>query len=397
MDNSNTTQAIDFSRLLRAAEGLSQWRPLVAGFVTLVLTVLVAALGGFLASKVGSGAAAAVITLIMGLGAFVVLSAGVSAVGVMLMDRAKSIPVRSIMDAFIFGLICLPKFIGFALLLGLVWLAIALVAAVVYFLCKIPGIGPVLLLVAHPVMVVLWGLVSVAVGWVVFPLMAPAIWEGRSLKEALSIAYAAARERLFTVVATLVMLYLVVALVAGVLASGLLSGYSVMTAIAAGILGTDVASGFGSMDAMMSGYGMNSGGGYMYAGIMASGLIFAVAAALLMQVLIMGVNLVYLATTDGLDIASSQAALDKQLSQMKQKAQEAQERARQAAERARQAAQNAAHSSVSPTAQAETSTVTEPAPATVNPAPAATACPDCKAAVTADDLFCGECGYRLKP
>jgi len=202
-------------------------------------------------------------------------------------------------------------------------------------------------------------------------------------------------------VATLVMLYLVVALVAGVLASGLLSGYSVMTAIAVGILGPEVASGFGGMDAMMSGYGMNSGGGYMYAGIMASGLIFAVATALLMQVLIMGINLVYLATTDGLDIASSQAALEKQLSQMKQKAQEAQERARQAAERARQAAQNAAHSSVSSSvsqsAQAETSTVSEPAPAAVNPEPAATACPNCKAAVTADDVFCGECGHRLKP
>jgi len=397
MGNTNTTQTIDFSRLLRAAEGLTQWRPLIAGFVTLILTGLVAALGGFLASKVNSGAAAAVITLIMGLGAFVVLSAGLSAVGVMLMDRAKSIPVRSIMDAFIFGLICLPKFIGFALLLVLVWLAIALVAAVVYFLCKIPGIGPVLLLVAHPLMVVLWGLVSVAVGWVMIPLMAPAIWEGRSLKEALSIAYAAARERLFAVVATLVMLYLVVALVAGVLASGLLSGYAVMTAIAVGILGPEVASGFGGMGAMMSGFGVNSGGGYMYAGIMASGLIFAVAAALLMQVLIMGVNLVYLSTTDGLDIASGQAALEKQLSQMKQKAQEAQERARQAAERARQSAQNAARPSASPAAQADTLTVTESMPVSANPEPAATVCPNCMAAVTADDVFCGECGYRLKP
>jgi hypothetical protein len=392
MSNTDTKsqQAIDFSRLLRAAEGLSQWRPLVAGFVTLVLTVLVAALGGFLASKVDSGAAAAVITLIMGLGAFVVFSAGLSAVGVMLMDRAKFIPVRSIMDAFIFGLICLPKFIGFALLLVLVWLAIALVAAVVYFLCKIPGIGPVMLLVAHPLMVVLWGLVSVAVGWVMIPLMAPAIWEGRSLKEALSIAYAAARERLFTVVATLVMLYLVVALVAGVLASGLLSGYAVMTAIAVGILGPEVASGFAGMGAMMSGFGMNSGGGYMYAGIMASGLIFAVAAALLMQVLIMGVNLVYLSTTDGLDIASGQAALERQLSQMKQKAQEAQVRARQAAERARQAAQQSAQSPVQPQQAAATSPTSTPA------LTATATCPNCKASVTADDVFCGECGHRLK-
>lgn len=392
MNNTDTKsqQAIDFSRLLRAAEGLSQWRPLVTGFITLVLTVLVAALGGFIASKVDSWGAKAVIALIMGIGAFVVLSAGVSAVGVMLMDRAKSIPVRSIMDAFIFGLICLPKFIGFALLLVLVGLAIALVAALVYFLCKIPGIGPVLLLVAHPLMVVVWGLVSVAVGWVMIPLMAPAIWEGRSLKEALSIAYAAARERLFTVVATLVMLYLVVALVAGVVGGGLLSGYTVMTRMAVDILGPEVASGFGSMGAMMSGFGMNSGSGHMYAGIMASGLIFAVAAALLMQVLIMGVNLVYLTTTDGLDIASGQAALEKQLSQMKQKAQEAQERARQAAERARQAAHQSAQSPV----QAQQVAAASP---TSTPAPTATAtCPNCQVIVSADDVFCGECGHKLK-
>lgn len=390
MSNSNTTQPIDFSRLLRAAEGLTQWRSLIAGFITFVVGIMLIMLGVFLSTKVDSNVARQIIMALTAISVFIVFSAGFSAVGVMLMDRAKSIQVRSMIDAFVFGLMCIPKFIGYALFLLVTYLIVVLAAALVYFVCKIPGVGPALLFVAHPILVIVAALIFAALFWVGGTLFAPAVWEGRSFRESISLLYAAAKSRLMTIVALVLVLYLVVAMVAVLVVGSLFEGYTLMTTLAAFILGSDaISGGWQSMLLLMQpgggmgdyGYGGgSSGSGYLYAGVMASALIFGVAASLLVQVLIMGINLVYLIGTEGLDVSASQVEIEAKLEQMRKKAQEAQERARQAAERARQSAQQAAPASPPP-AQAR---------------PAAATCPNCKAEVTADDVFCGECGHGLK-
>ncbi len=65
-----------------------------------------------------------------------------SGVGILLMDKAKNIAPRSMMDAFLAGLWCIPKFLGFYVVVALVLVALAVVGAIGYFLAKIPGIGP---------------------------------------------------------------------------------------------------------------------------------------------------------------------------------------------------------------------------------------------------------------
>lgn len=387
---------LNLSSLMRSAEGLTQWRPMLLSFLTLVGAGLLFMLSGVMAGKMGNSFGS-VLAMVMSLVALALMAAGFSGSGVMLMDKAKRIPVRSMTDAVIFGFLCLPRFIGFALVLLVIAIAMALVAALVYLLCKIPGVGPLLLFVAHPVMVLGAAFIATAVMWVAFPMFTPAVLDGRGFKEALAVVYESARTRLFQVVLMLVALYVIAAIIMGVVMGGLFAGYGFMTALAAAVMSEQMASGFGMMGQVMGfgrGYGMGHGGdsGQVYALMLASGVIFSVVFSLLMQVLIMGINLVYLSVTEGLDLTKSQAALDAGLEQARRKAKEAQERAKEAAERARQARPV-------PATVPATAATNEPAPAPAVVAPTVpdtAGCPKCGTPVAADDLFCGSCGHKLQ-
>jgi len=417
MNQSAPAVRIAYGSLLRAAEGLTQWRPMLLGFLTMVSCALLMAAGTFLAARAG-GAGGMVLGALVGLLVLLLAASGFSGVGVMLMDKAKSVPVRSMADALVCGLMCLPKFIGFALVLLALVLVLALVGALAYLLCKLPVVGPLLLFLLHPVLVVLAGVVFTTVGWVAIPLFTPAVWDGRGFKEALSLVLAVARTRLVQVVALLLVLYLVVGVVGMLVAAALLPGYGFMSSLGASILGVGMFSGgMPSPGALMGGYGMG-GSGLAVAAVMSSALIFGVAATLMGQVMLMGINLVYLSATEGVDIAAGQQMLDAGLAQARERARQAQERARQAAEtaqarareaaeRARQAMPQASAAAVQPQpaaqeplqAQEQAAPPQEPpadAPAAGEPAPASGRCPQCQGAVGEDDLFCGDCGHRLR-
>ncbi len=383
MSHQTSSPRIEYSQLLRAAEGLTQWRPMVLGFMTLVAAGLMMIAGQFLALRLGGGAGA-IVSAFVALLVVVMVAAGFSGSGVMLMDRAKAIEPRSMMDALLFGLTCLPKFIGFALALLVLALGLTLVASLVYFVCKLPGIGPLLLFVMHPVLIVLTGVIFTAISWVGVPLFTPAVWDGRSFKESVLVVYAVARGRLFQVVALLLGLYVVTSVIALLLMAALFPGYGFMTGLAVAIVGPGMlGGGMSSIMGVFTGMGGGDGGGHLYAGMLATGLIFGVALTLMFQVLIMGINLVYLSATADLDICASQGMLDAHLAQAKQKARDAQEHARMAAERARQATKQvpAASVGIAVAAYAAESTAD---------------CPKCHEAIQDADVFCGNCGHKLK-
>ena len=453
MQASETMRQVSFAPLLRASEGLTQWRPMALGFLTWVVVALLLAVGGFLSSSIG-GAAGVGLMGLFGLLAMILIAAGMSGVGILLMDKAKNIAPRSMMDAFLAGLWCIPKFLGFYVVVALVLVALAVVGAIGYFLAKIPGIGPLFFFVLHPVLVIVAAAVLTSLLWVGFPLFTPAVWEGRGFKESLSLVIAVSRQRLVPTVLLFLALYVVVSVIGMVVFGALLPGYFFMSGLATSILGVGMTgNGLAAITALMNGYGGGSSG-LMYAGILATALIFGLAFTLMMQVALMGVNLVYLSATDGLDTADTENALNAGLDEMKRRAREAQEKARLAAEqaqekarqmaeeakeRARQraaeqaAAQAAAAEQTAAQAQAaavlaaeqaeqqaaadrlateaaaaqaappdaapqEPPLLAEPAPSTnLPPASAATAtCPQCQHTVGHDDMFCGECGHRLK-
>ena len=451
MQPSETMRQVSFAPLLRASEGLTQWRPMALGFLTWVAVALLLAVGGFLSSSLG-GAAGGGLMGLFGLLAMILIAAGMSGAGILLMDKAKNIAPRSMLDAFLAGLWCIPKFLGFYVVVALVLAALAVVGAIGYFLAKIPGIGPLFFFVLHPVLVIMAAAVLTSLLWVGFPLFTPAVWEGRGFKESLTLVIAVSRQRLVPTVLLFLALYVVVSVIGMVVFGALLPGYFFMSGLATSILGVGITgNGLAAITALMNGYG-GSSSGLMYAGILATALIFGLAFTLMMQVALMGVNLVYLSATDGLDTADTENALNAGLDEMKRRAREAQEKARLAAEQAqekarqmaeeakerarqRAAEQAAAQAAAAEQAQAQAAAVlaaeqaeqqaaadrlaaeaaaaqaappdappqeptflAEPAPSTnLPPASAATAtCPQCQHTVGHDDVFCGECGHRLK-
>lgn len=337
MRESQSLGDIRFATLARAGEGLTQWRPLVLGFGTLLVAAAIVALAQWMAFGMHSGMGA-LLGFLLCLVAVVVVLAGTSGVGAMLMDKAQNQPMRGFSEAAIFGLLCLPKFLGFALIVMAASLAFMVVAAVVYFLCKIPVLGAILAFVAHPILVITGAAFLVALMVVIYPLYAPAVWSGLSMKAALANVVGIARKRLVQVVLMQMVLYFIVGIISWLLIAGLFPAGMALTSMAAAIIGIE------GNPMMMGGYGL----AYMMQGLMNSGsmlgllsglgALVAVVIALMAQVMLMGLNLVYLEAQESVDTSESEGALNGFLDGVRKTAGEAKQRAMEAAERAKQVA-----------------------------------------------------------
>jgi hypothetical protein len=148
-----------------------------------------------------------------------------------------------------------------------------------------------------------------------------------------------------------VVLYVILGLVCFMLFAGLVPATVSLTGMAMSITGDA-----GSMAGMFmgGGYGRGYGGGFNPMGMMGGGstgliaglgVLYCVVGALLAQVAIMGMNLIYLQARESVDPAEAEGALDSLIGDVRKKAEEAKaqtmaaaERTMAAAERAKQAA-----------------------------------------------------------
>lgn len=331
---SSRFEHIQFAALARAGEGLTQWRPLVMGFITMVLCGLLTVASQWLATSVGGMTGVLLFGLCM-LVVVVVFFSGISAVGVMLMDKAQNISVRGFSDAAFAGLLCVPKFLGLMLLSLVAALLFYLVAAIIYFICKIPVLGAVLAFVAHPVLIVVASVLIVAWMCVIMPLFAPAVWSGLAFKAALASVIGIARSRLVEVVLMQVVLYFIMLVISGLLLMGLLPAAMSLTGMGASVMGVNLAylsmMGFGALSNMGA---MGSVTGLL----LGLGVLLGVVAALLWQVAVMGQNLLYLQANASVDSVQAEAALNGVWNDVRKRAEGAKERAMAAAERAKQMA-----------------------------------------------------------
>lgn len=400
------------SSLFQAIGGLRNLRALAAMASCMVLAVVIAVVGGASLGRTGAFGG-----LLAGLLVLVIAYTGINAAGILLMDQARGNAPRPLLDALVQGLMCIPKVIALGIAFFLIALAVFLAISIVFLICKIPVLGPIVFTVAFPLSVLVAGLTVSGLALCMF-LSLPAIWEGAPITRALAQAIAIVRSRL---VETFVMLFVVgilsfvVAMVVfGVLGSGLFPTLGLSAAVLGGG-GGGMGYGMGGM-----GYGMGGGmgplgavmsmgsGGYALAGGVGGGILWATAATLVGQVWLLGLNLVYLRVSEGLDANATEAAIASKLAEARRKSAEMAQRAREAAERAREQARSAAASAGASTAAtsaadtsgaaaADTSAAAGAAtPPTAPPAAATMACPACNAAVTPDDLFCGACGHRLR-
>ena len=370
--------SVDFAMFARASEGLTHFRGIVVSFLAMVLGGAFLFLGVYFAGR-SAGGFGRIILFICWLIYAGIAGTGVSATGIMLLDRARQVPPRSLSDALVFGFICFLKACVIAVAIGAAALLFGLVAGILYFICKIPGVGPLLLFFAHPVLVVVAGLFAFFAG-VFAALSAPALWDGDTVTQAIAKSIAILKERAVTAVLYLLVMGFVTAIILGIIGAVIVPGYFSMTGLAAGIVGANVGADMSMLTnlpmALM--YLSSGASGHVMSMMLATAVLVMLAVAAALQVHLMGINLVYLGVSEGVDMAAAESMLKHQFDQARAKAEEAKQRALLAAERAKATAQQARAAAPSLAA----------APALL--------CSSCNAAITPSDMFCENCGHKLK-
>lgn len=419
--------------LMRIGEA---WRN-QAGLLTLLATFV----GMAVLFGVGMATGVPVLFALFMLAAYVLMLLGIVTAGHQFMDQAQGRPVTPTLAAFMASPMVVLRMIGLLLMLGVALLVWFIVAAVLLFICKIPGIGGLLLAVVLPVLTFTGALLFLGL-YVAWSLSAPALFEGLPLKRALSQLWAIASHRPLEAFLHLMLLFFVVGFVAALVGGFVGMGFMTTAGLSASILGGGVFGGMGSMmGGMDGGYYGGPSGSVVYGGLIGAGIVWAVVGVVFGALMLYGLCLTYLKLTSGLNVEEAEAALDSALAKTREKAQQAaeearrrahemQEAARQRAEQARQrneqAAPPAAATPVTPpasgTAVPPMGAAPVPAPAPIpapapapeertvimappSPAPppapvsgnaAQLACPACHSPITSDDVFCGSCGHKLK-
>jgi hypothetical protein len=366
-------KSMDLLMFARASEGLTHWRGIVISFISFLAGGAFLLLGMYVVSQSPGFMGMGFMFLCCLLYALIA-GTGISAVGIMLLDKARLAPTRSLTDALVFGLICLLKFWLIALGLLAAALVFVIVAALVYLICKIPGVGPVLLFVAHPILVLCAGLLTFMAS-IFIALVMPALWDGDTVTQAVAKAVAILKERSIVTVLYLIVMAFVTAVILGVIAWVVLPGYFSMTALATSVIGTNLGGGMAMLmnpAALM--YMTQGQGGHVLSVVLDTIVLAMLCFSAALQVQLMGINLVYLGVSEGVDTAGAELMLKHQLDQARAKADEAKHRALAAAERARHAAEQAR--TAAPESGAR--------------------CPNCQSAAAPNDAFCENCGHKLK-
>jgi len=355
----NTATNAKHGDLLRALDGLTNWRAIVLLIGTGLLAAFLFGLGTATGSSVVIG--------VVGLLSALVWLFGICAAGVVLMDVARGLEPPAIITAFFVGAASFVKVLAIS---GMALLAIAvywLVWALVFFLCKIPGLGVVLFAISFPVAIIVTALVTIGI-MAALGLAFPAVWEGHSIMAAIARLVAIACKRPVEVIVNFLLLGVLVAFVSAVIFGILSVSLLQVGAVVAGVMDFHVM----DLSSLFGGFSMGGGGsGYLTAAFFAGAVIFGVAAAAVFSVYLMGVNIIYLKLSDGLDSSSAEAMLSDGLAQAKKKAEEVHERAKQHAQQAQEQRQAAAATAAKKT------------------------CSACGATLTSVDTFCGECGQKV--
>ena len=343
-----------FSSLFQAVTGLRNRRALVAMLGCMFVGVIV---GGLLVAMTGSLGMFA--SLLAALVWVVAIGTGVNAAGLLQMDHARGISPRSTADALVYGLMCIPKLIVLGLVFLAVEIAVFIVIAVLLFICKIPFLGPLLFVLVFPLAVVVAGVTIVGL-FLCMVLSLPAIWQGASITRALAQTFAIVRSRLLEAVLLLIFVgflcFAVAMIIFGVLGFGLVPTLGMSMSIVG-------FGGFGMESMMAMSQGSGGGAGHAIAGAIGGALLWAVAASLVGQVYLLGLSLVYLRVTEGLDLTASEAALRATFDDARRRTVELGEKARQATQRDSGGAGAASGAAMASGAAAATAPVYNPPPA----------------------------------
>ncbi|MFL9876769.1 hypothetical protein PQR63_00120 [Herbaspirillum rhizosphaerae] len=369
--------------LLQAASAFKNFRALTLLGLTFVTAVLTGGLFAYLASVTGIYFLFFLATLL----SIIVLFYGSNGVGILLMNDAQGHPdSHSIIDAVLLSLYTSHRLLAVVFLQILIVLAVIVVVAIALAICKIPVLGPLLYTFVFPVSAVVLGILVFALYFVMLPLAAPAVWSGSSVFQVIAQLNMVVRKQLIMVLLSEFILMLITGFVAFIITMVIVSGSAITSSMSLGIIGF----GGGGLLGLASGFGFGGmgGNGHMMAGMVGGGLLFAVGALIPSLIWSKGICLIYLNSTRDLDFSKAEEQLNSKLDSVRKKAEEARERARDLAAQQKQKA------GANPVAATAGAVIDTQAPAVV--APSAPACPVCHAGISSDDVFCGNCGNKLK-
>jgi len=350
-----------YADLLRALDGMRNVRAIATVIAGFVLAFIIIAAGVATNSMFG--------VILFGLIGWLVAGFGSNAAGIVLMHQALDQEPPTVVEALLGGMTSFLKLLAIFIILALLGVAYTIVVAVLLFICKIPGIGPLFFAILLPVIIVVSGAAYMGL---IFGagLMAPAVWRGASIQQALVQFFTILRDKLIETIVRYFLLTLLLMLVFGVVMAILGVGTLYTLGLSASILDSVISGGLGSL--MGGGMGrMGGAGSYAYAGMFGMGILYALVLGVGFCVATMGGIIIYLAVSEGIETEEMEEKLSSGLAQAKQKAAEMEQRLK-------------------------TQSQPAAAPPVAPPVQAAPVCPGCRAPITADDLFCGNCGHRLR-
>ena len=384
--------------IFRLPEALACWQAVSVMGASYFGAALLAALGGVL------GQVSVVFSILLGLAALVVVLAGTSGAGVCLTDLARARPYRGVVSYFVAGLLSLPMLLGAGLVMLLLYLAVLVGAALVLLVCKLPGIGPLLLVVAIPLLVLVVALAMLG-NYVAGSIVGPAIWDGERVMHSLSITWSITRNHPFAAIGKIIGGLLLSGVFAAMLFGLITISSTIVAAIGGPIIGMGMAMRL-DMGTLMGGYG---GGHFLGAGI-GYALVFVTAMAFVLLLPLMVGVLTWCEFSEKVDLSSIRNTTDQKLSEVNAKVAEMKEKAQAQAPTHSQAPSGTpthTHSDTqthTPATQAVVATASTAAIApefVADDLPASTGahtkahCPRCSEVVHKNDRFCEHCGQPL--
>lgn len=361
--------------LLSAVDAVRNWRAAALMLASFILAGLLFALGGAVGQQVH-----VVLGAVFFLLGIATVFYGVNAAGIMLMDEAQSGASRPILAAVLTSVSTGHRLVLVMLMVGLTYIVGLLAMALLLFVCKVPGLGPLLFAFVFPFSVVVSGVAVFALYAVITPLAAPAIWSGATTMQGLSRLAAIARQRIVMVILSMIVLLFICGIVGGIIAGIMLTGTMVAGGLSTSIIGVSGINlgslmGMGGMSG--SGYGGSAESGHLAAGAFGGGIVWAIALTLPAMVYLRGCCQVYLANIQGVNVDDMAQQLRGTLDAAKRRAEEIKAKGEAMAS---QQAQR----------------FDKPAEAAFVQAAPAHQCPACKTPFVPGDLFCGGCGQQLK-
>ncbi|EKS9800025.1 MULTISPECIES: zinc ribbon domain-containing protein [Burkholderia] len=378
--------------LLRAAEAVTNWRALAMCAFALVASMLMVMLT---IQVIGHSP---VLGLLFVIATLAISLIGYSAVGIVLMRDAQGESVGFV-DALLQATFSVHRLVGIGVLLVVGWILLLLALLIVFLVCKLPGVGPLLYAIAYPVAAIAAGAIFAGMGYVGYPLAAPAIWQGNSTLQTAARLLQIGRRQLLGVIVRMFGLLLLVGVLSAIVFGILGTGAAIASSISAAT-GTSPLGGLMGMSGLgrhagTYGLGMDAAGGgfdyrsmaYLGAYGFGNGLLIAIGLVIPFLTFVNGTCLIYLQTVSGVDFSATEEKLSQHVADAKRHAEQARERAADHLAKARDS------HAASAVGAAETASL--PASAAESPAAdEATACAQCHKPMAADDLFCGECGAR---